>query len=256
MAEKIDDIRDTSGNLNDKLEEVHRVVVGINGETPRIPPGRDDDSRPPSSLRLDTRQQNNRSPESFKPQEVFQQRQNNRSPESFPPRDVFPQRQSSRANPPVTPEIAASEPSSATSSIHRTSGFSFGGSQGYYSGSYAGSEAGSSNGYTSPTGGRSPIADRQYSKRKAILVQTPELEEPRESQTTIRLPPSLPPLPPPAMDIQPDPGIRTVMPLQNLRLIPPSTPEVVMLHRSSTTASQQEAFERGAFRNSAILCDL
>src|SRR6266702_3337251 len=137
MAEKIDDIRDTSGDLNDKLEEVHRVVVGINGETPRIPPVLDGDSRPPSSLRLDTRQQNNRSPESFKPREVFQQRQNNRSPESFPPRDMFPQRQSSRANPPFTPEIAASEPSpatpsSATSSIHRISGFSFGGSQGHY----------------------------------------------------------------------------------------------------------------------------
>ncbi|OCL01848.1 hypothetical protein AOQ84DRAFT_393390, partial [Glonium stellatum] len=67
MASKVDDIRDTGGDLNDKLEEVHRVVVGINGETPRIPPARDggDDSRPPSSLRLDTRQQDNRSPESF-----------------------------------------------------------------------------------------------------------------------------------------------------------------------------------------------
>ena len=256
MAEKIDDIRDTSGNLNDKLEEVHRVVVGINGETPRIPPVRDGDSRPPSSLRLDTRQQSNRSPEPFKPREVFQQRQNNRSPESFPPRDVFPQRQSSRANPPLTPEIAASEPSSATSSIHRISGFSFGGSQGYHSGSYAGSEAGSSNGYTSPIGGRSPMADRWPSKHEPTLVKTPELEEPRESQTTIRPPPNMPPLPPPAMDIQPDPGIQPVMPLQNLRLIPPSSPEVVTLHRSSTTASQQEAFERGAFRNSAILCDL
>lgn len=256
MAEKIDDIRDTSGDLNGKLEEVHRVVVGINGETPRIPPVRDGDSRPSSSLHLDTRQQNNRSPESFKPREVFQQRQNSRSPESFPPRDVFPQRQSSRANPPLTPEIAASGPSSATSSIHRISGFSFGGSQGYHSGSYAGSEAGSSNGYTSPIGGRSPMADRWHSKREPTLVKTPELEEPRESQTTIRLPPNMPPLPPPAMDIQPDPGIRPVMPLQNLRLVPPSAPEVVMLHRSSTTASQQEAFERGAFRNSAILCDL
>ncbi|KAI4945703.1 hypothetical protein J4E91_007614 [Alternaria rosae] len=37
---------------------------------------------------------------------------------------------------------------------------------------------------------------------------------------------------------------------------PSSQPEIMKLHRSSTTTSQKAAFEKEAFRNSAILCDV
>lgn len=56
----------------------------------------------------------------------------------------------------------------------------------------------------------------------------------------------------------PDEFERVTPQSSHTRLSPyPSTqPEIVKLHRSSTTASQKAVFEKEAFRNSAVLCDM
>jgi hypothetical protein len=41
-----------------------------------------------------------------------------------------------------------------------------------------------------------------------------------------------------------------------LSLFPARQDSITKLHRSSTTASQKAVFEKDAFRNSAVLCDV
>jgi hypothetical protein len=176
---------------------------------------------------------------------------------SYPSQNAFAQRQSSRSLH-STPDLAGSELSSVASSTKRISGFSFGGAQSQYASSYAGSDAGSSNGYTSPKGSRSPMADRRPSKRgEPSLMRTPEMPEMSEHPDIYNSKRwSLEKLPQPAMDIPTDPVSEPASQLQKLSITPlvPSNP--VMLHRSATSSSQRNDFEKAAFKNSAILCDV
>jgi hypothetical protein len=45
-------------------------------------------------------------------------------------------------------------------------------------------------------------------------------------------------------------------PKSTLSPFPTRQDSITKLHRSSTTASQKSAFEKDAFRNSAVLCDV
>ncbi|KAF2490368.1 hypothetical protein BU16DRAFT_552854 [Lophium mytilinum] len=247
MAEKIDDIHQQTGDLAEKLEDIHSIVRAIAGETPRIRPRQDSEngnSRPSSTYHLDY--------------QTSQSQQATPTATSYTPRDLLPQRQSSRITPQQTPELVGSELSSSASSTKRISSFSFGGSQSQYASSYAGSDAGSSNGYTSPMGSRSPIAERRPSKRgEPNLMRTPELPEMTEHQntdSTLRW--SMEKLPQPALDIPPEPDMEPVSHFQKLSITPLTQSSPLMLHRSSTSASQQNDFEKAAFRNSAVLCDV
>ncbi|KAF2715340.1 hypothetical protein K504DRAFT_457515 [Pleomassaria siparia CBS 279.74] len=65
----------------------------------------------------------------------------------------------------------------------------------------------------------------------------------------------LSPLPLPSTQILHGPEDPTAM-ITKLSLNPPTQPEFDKLHRSSTTMTQKEFFEKQAFRNSAILCDV
>ncbi|KAF2181890.1 hypothetical protein K469DRAFT_671176 [Zopfia rhizophila CBS 207.26] len=235
MAEKIDSIHQRTGSLSEQLEEVHRIVVDIAGRTPPLPPrlraARDPDSRPPSSLHLDT------------------SHQATPSSESFPAQEYFPPRSSSKPTATQSPEITTSEIPTSETSTKRVSCFSFEASS-RYSGSYPPSETGTSTNWPSPVASRLSTA-----KKEATLPRTPEIHESQANPNRT----SMPPLPPPAMDVLPDPGIEKAMSMSKLSLKSGSggdSPDIKKLHRSSMTAGQRELFEKAAFRNSAVLCDV
>lgn len=220
--------------------------MDIVGQTPQLPPARDIDSRSPSSMQL------NMSP------------QISPTPEAFRARDYFPPRQSSKRSPPPpsspqesvtvvpsSPTATMMSTSPPTTTRKRISEFSVGpGSR--YSSSYAGSDAGNSSGWPSPAPNRNSYISHRSSKRDSRLPKTPEMREPgSRPDSTV-----LPPLPPPAIDYDHDTGFEKAMSISKLSLHPPVQPEIVKLHRSSTTASQKSMFEKQAFRNAAILCDV
>lgn len=160
--------------------------------------------------------------------------------------------------PSPTETVSTSRASSPTQK--RVSEISFGGSSfRHSSSSYASSDAGTSaNGWPSPGPSRDsfPVQYHAISSMKvSSLPRTPEVCEIGQRVDDRHL--SL--LPPPAM------GLTTQHELDEIhshasqtRLSPyPSTqPNIMKLHRSSTTASQKVAFEKEAFRNSAVLCDV
>jgi hypothetical protein len=132
---------------------------------------------------------------------------------------------------------------------HRVSEFSFGGSSvRYSSSSCASSDAGWSN--------AGPSRDSVMSRQALIpaknwpLPHTPELREPSQEPEIKTM--SL--LPPPALS---SPPVQEVSRSGSTLSPFPSTPSgITKLHRSSTTASQKSVFEKEAFRNSAVLCDV
>ena len=246
IASKVDQLHENDGTLVGHLNDIHSVVVDISGQTPHISPIHDFGSRPPSSFQLDMSPRVSPGPEVFRA------------------RDYLPPRQSSRRSPPpplspsesvtvvsTSPPTTIMSTSPPTAARKRISEFSVGpGSR--YSSSYAGSDAGDSSGWPSPIPKRNSYLSRQSSKRETRLPKTPEMREPNSRpDSTV-----LPPLPPPAIDIDPDTGFEKAMSISKLSLHPPVQPEIVKLHRSSTTASQKSMFEKQAFRNAAILCDV
>ncbi|KAF2474289.1 uncharacterized protein BDR25DRAFT_256055 [Lindgomyces ingoldianus] len=266
MAEKIDKIHHRTGSLGEQLEEVRRIAIEIAGDTLPLRPTRDLESPPQGSPLLD------------------RSRQTPLSTETIPTRQYFPPRQSSN-NAASFPELSNSEALPSATARKRFSEFSFGGPSGgaksqsleirtyetpvapsskrfselsiegsspQFSGSYPPSDAGTHSGWSSPATSRNSFLHHQPSKKESRLPMTPEMTEPTaRPDSTI-----MPPLPPPALDIPPDPGVDKAMSVSKLSLVPSLPPDIIKLHRSSTTSSQRDLFEKAAFRNSAILCDV
>jgi hypothetical protein len=249
MAERIDDIHHRTGSLTTQLEEVHRIVVEIAGRTPQMPSINYQNSSPPSSFNLDMPQSTSLSFQSFPFHQNFPLRRSSKdvpipAPQSPEPRIInFPP--TPRATSPVSPIRNK-----------RISEFSFGGStsrysDSRYSDSYASSDASSTIGRMSTSTVRNSYVSRQASTRTSILPYTPETREPRsrpDSGVLSTAPPSI-------MDYQED-RIERVVRMSTSSLVPPAASEYSHLHRSSTTNSQKSVFEKDAFRNAAILCDV
>ncbi|KAF2795649.1 hypothetical protein K505DRAFT_239398 [Melanomma pulvis-pyrius CBS 109.77] len=258
VAEQIDSIHHRTGSFEEQLEEVHRFVKEIAGRAPQLLATLDLDNRPPSSLYLDSSRQTSPTHEAFTAREYFPSRQSARVPP--PPSSqlsrspVLPQSPDmSLTDPPSSPTTTAATSTSPSSTARKhISEFSFGGSPSRYSDSHASSDGRASNGWPSPPTNRYSHLSRQPSKRESTLSRTPEVREKGLRPDSA----ILSPLPPPAMDIPPDPWVDHTMAISKLSLNPPTQPEIVRLHRSSTTSSQKEIFEKQAFRNSAILCDV
>lgn len=209
-------------------------------------------SRPPSSLTLNNPQSTGPIPESFSARECFLPQQSSRSiPLPSPSIDMSVTAVPSSPTATATSLSPTTSPTMSPNSRKRISEFSFGGTTNRYSGSYASSDVGGGNsGWPGPTPNRNSYLGRSLSQRQNHLLGTPEEPRSRPDSTV------LPPLPPPAMDIPPDPEIDRVMPMAKLTVHPPAQSETAKFHRSSASASQRSSFEKQAFRNSAILCDV
>lgn len=134
----------------------------------------------------------------------------------------------------------------------RVSEFSFGGSSLRYSSSSYASSTASSGAWSSPG---TPLMSHQpatTTMKQFHLPGTPEVWEPAERTVDEVL--SL--LPPPALGNVAHHGHERPTSRSTLSPFPPTQMDLVKLHRSSTTTSQKAAFEKEAFRNSAVLCDV
>jgi hypothetical protein len=161
----------------------------------------------------------------------------------------------------LMPNISLRTPSSPTESMttsrassptqKRVSEFSFNGSSLRYSSSSYASSTASSGGWSTPG---TPLINHHssISHKTSSLPRMPQIREPGERVVNDNL--SL--LPSPALrntsrlDLERSTSQSTLSPNTSLQ------PDIDKLHRSSTTASQRAAFEKEAFRNSAVLCDV
>lgn len=257
MADKVDDIHNNdTGDLEQKLDEVHRVVVSIGGATPSLKP-LDIRSRQPTPSRTPTSQLG----------DPF---------DNITPEPLTPRRSPRSPTPQETPELAGSDISSAPS-IRRDSQRSQRSQRSQHESVNAStqySERRSSLAFSNTSGPGSPATghERTLSQREprklATVEDTPELEDstspmsqPRSNNQfrSQRLPP--PAVPPDStLEIRPAPPRhpmpRDTLASNNINLMPAQDPEAMKMQRSTTSASQHDAFERSVFRNSAILCDL
>ncbi|KAF2736975.1 hypothetical protein EJ04DRAFT_510694 [Polyplosphaeria fusca] len=250
MAATVERVHDKSARLSEQLEEMHRIVIDIAGHTPPPPELTAEQSmenRPPSSLYDDLARRTSPKPESYSVQQYFppaRQNSNDFYPVSSPSLTAVP------SSPTETATITSASTSPTITARKRISEFSYGGSTNRYSSSYASSEASTSTGWPSPTPNRDSQLSRSSSKRDSHLPKSPNYLPNARPESTV-----LPSLPPPAMDMDED-MMDHLASLGRLSLNPPTQPEYVKLHRSATTTSQEKMFEKDAFRNAAILCDV
>lgn len=137
----------------------------------------------------------------------------------------------------------------------RISEFSFSNSSLRYSSSSYASSTVSSGGWSNPGTPRDSFINRNplvSTKKPSTLPRTPELREPSWSSGSDRHPL----LPPPALGHISPTQLERATSQSILSPYPSTQSDLLKLHRSSTTSSQRSAFEKEAFRNSAILCDV
>ncbi|KAF9631322.1 hypothetical protein BFW01_g2184 [Lasiodiplodia theobromae] len=273
MAEKVDEIHSAvTGDLCDKIQDVHTIVLALAGASPRLNPR---DSRASDLVPLWDSPLLEPLPESLRNSyysRVSGTSQSQRSPDIAPLEgsgggngNYYPpgRRRSSRRESDTSTAPSLSETSSSVD--WRSS------SGGTFSTMTAGTRTTSS--AMSP-GSPGPSSSRRQSTTPwRIEEAADEGESERQHPTSPLSPPQSPPqyrqqqqqcradsrlsctssiLPSPAIPPDPDPEVG----LQRLSLGPPADVEKMPLERSITTKSQQDAFEKEAFRDSAILCTL
>lgn len=247
MAKRFDSMYDLPGSLEDQLEQVSRFVQGLalvdlTSKAPPIPqrnPARSpatEISDPLSTTSLPF------SPPALSSRQATTKVQplHTKQPSTSPPTN-------DDASPTLTSEPPARVP---TTPRKHVSDFSFGGA----------SARDSTSSYASSTS--SARSRRSSNSRHALISVTESVPLSWATGRTDNVRPntsSLTLLPPPAMrpsSAQSAPDICRVK--SNSTLSPPPSQQdcIADLHRSSTTASQKAAFEKEAFRNSAILCDV
>ena len=257
----------SAGSIDQQLDEVHRMVedLMIAPHTSHVPPV--PAKNPARSPTIENADPLSQTYHALSPPESPPRSQNvKKSLPRIPQRPEFHEQSSivrfnNDAPVPTSPADVMSTSRTSPPAQKRVSEFSFGGSSlRYSSSSYASSDAGTSSvGWQSPS---SLLPDshlsRPYStstKNMSPLPRTPEVCEPGR-KADIRHHTLLPP---PAMKLGSLCELeRTSTQTSHAMLSPyPSLqPEIMKLHRSSTTTSQKAAFEKEAFRNSAILCDV
>lgn len=253
MAERFDSMYSLPGTLEEQLDEVSRFVqeltiANLSTQAPPIPqrnPARSPTAEVPDPLSMTSPPLSSSAP----------------SPRRMSSRVVStPHRQRSVSTDSSTSILASTHASpvlsgetvtaSVTSSRKRVSEFSFGGSSVRDSTSSYASSA-------SSVPSRDSLNSRHtlYSISKSPpLPRTPELSEPKQPQ-----PGPLSLLPPPAVRPSSFHSTQTVDRVRSqstLSPFPAPQDSITKLHRSSTTSSQKATFEKEAFRNSAVLCDV
>jgi hypothetical protein len=261
MAGRINGVDQTPSNLDQQLEEVHRMVDSllITSSTPQSPPI--PARNPARSPTMEASNLSNSRTRSISPSATSPQRTHKRTAQPTSPRHFKAPDQPTSPRPTIfirapsspTETLVTSRASSPTQK--RVSEFSFGGSSLRYSSSSYASSTASSGGWSNPGTPRDSFISRQPStstKKTSSLPRTPEVREPAEHIGED----VLPLLPPPAIGYSTHSELERMTSRSTLGLYPTTQPDIVKLHRSSTTASQKALFEKEAFRNSAILCDV
>lgn len=261
MADRVQSVYGTKGSLDQQLEEVHEVLERLLLSMPTTP-------SPPVPARNPARSPTVEAPDPWSP--VLRPV----SPLATSPRKqnvqvtlpMAPRRSRSRElprspeptiniRPPSSPTETATTSRATSPTQKRVSEFSFGSASFRYSSSSYASSTASSGRTSNPGTPRDSFISRQPStstKKTTPLPQTPELHEPNGRNSSD----ASPLLPPPAMPYATRSGLDRTVSQSTLSYYPSLQPDLVKLHRSSTTTSQKATFEKEAFRNSAVLCDV
>jgi hypothetical protein len=250
IAEQVDSIQNRTRTLSQQLDEANRIVKDIASRS-HFPPTPNTTASSPDAFPL---QPSHSSPDRYSETDFFfapRQTSNTDRHQSPPPSFDSPEIVAPSSRPRSTlpsPEITRK----------RISEFSFGGPGSRHSGSVASSEGDSSHDSKSPL--RYAYLSRQPSTKGPSLAKSVRDREAGDRPDSGVLSTMLPP---PAMTLPPlpdtDAGAETASFMSGLSLGQQSQSarsEIKKLHRSSMTLVQKELFEKVAFRNAAILCDV
>lgn len=235
ITRQADDINHNTVTLGKQLEEANRMVNEItsHAQSP-LPPD-------PSPPKLDASPQVQDEHEVFSAQNLFSQRQ---SPSMARPQTP-PAPRSPELNRLSDMSTTVAD-SPTTTSQKRISAFSLGGYSSRQSVSSISSEGRS---IAESTAELYPYA----SSTRQPSTKTSKLSRVSGSRTRPDSEILSPALPSPAMELPPNCGIEQAT--ASVKRMSIQRPEIIKLHRSSVT-SQEEQFEKAAFRNSAIVCDV
>jgi hypothetical protein len=253
MAKSINSMYHMPGSLDEQLEELHHfvqnlVITDLDGQIPPIP-----ERNPARSPVLEVQDPMQTLHMPYPDRGSSHRWANARSslPRS-PHRSVSSETclSSSSSNVPSSPTHKSSP--LGNSPRRRVSEFSFGGSSTRYSSSScASSDAGMGSMNWPNPGPRDSAMSRQLTSAKnSPLRHTPEIREP-DQELAIDMS-----LYPPTMSSLYRQDTARSRPGSALSPFPSAKSGIAKLHRSSTTASQKSTFEKEAFRNSAVLCDV
>ncbi|KAJ4302745.1 hypothetical protein N0V90_001635 [Kalmusia sp. IMI 367209] len=252
IAEQVDSIQHRTRTLSQQLDEANRIVKDIASRS-HLPPTPNTMASSPDPTLSYSPQQLQTSPDRYSGADFLPPRQESIAsrPQSPPPSHTSPELRSASSPPRSTMP-------SPTTTRKRISEFSVGGPGSRYSGSMASSDGESSHDSKSPL--RYAYLSRQPSTKASSLAKSVAQREARSRPDSGVLSPMLPP---PAMSLPPLPDADvtdTASLMSGLSLNhaarPETRSEIKQLHRSSVTLVQKEQFEKVAFRNAAILCDV
>ncbi|KAF2028478.1 hypothetical protein EK21DRAFT_101798 [Setomelanomma holmii] len=254
IAHRTHSIHQVHGRMDEQLEELHDILRGLTTSspnpdlvTPPLParnparsPVLDGTTGPspismPSSPSLAQRQRPNTQTFMSSPRES-----DHSPPPSSPPGLQISN--STYPSPSIPTVSGASSPD-----VKRVSEFSFGVSSLRFSSSSCASSTASSAGWSNP---RDSFTSRNPTVSPVSRLNGIREQSKRRSEDALSL------LPPPVLGYTTNPEPERVTSRPSLSPYPATQPDVVKLHRSSTTSSQKASFEKEAFRNSAILCDV
>lgn len=258
MADRIDSIHQADVNINQQVEDVCHLVQDLMvsdevSKSPPIPvrnPARSPTIRSASFAGLDARPA---PPPIGSPSSIMKIQPNTTKRPKTP--DLFTSSSSDDMQGQSSPSETMTSSRATSPTRKRVSEFSFGGSSLRYSSSSYASSTASSGGWSQPGTPRDSFVGRHSTtstKMTSPLPRTPEVREPDDQSSDAHLPL----LPPPAMGYSAPYEVDKHGARSMLSPYPTTQPEITKLHRSSTTSSQKAAFEKEAFRNGAILCDV
>jgi hypothetical protein len=247
MAEYVDNIRHRTSSLGHQLEQATRIVQEISQEASQSslsssPPG-------PWPLQIDTPQHAQTNHDFFSAREFFPQRYGSkysRAPNSSllrqPEAGYWPVLSTTLAE----PSIRSSEPSSNSTVRQRVSSLA------ETSRTQDSSDFASSDDESSIPSANPQRLSYQSSRSPSFTLNDPESRELFSNQDSVILSSKLLPS---AMDLPIHHGeLETRM--SDLNIHPVLRDDITQLHRSGTTMSQKDRFEKSALRNAAVLCDV
>ncbi|KAF1974575.1 hypothetical protein BU23DRAFT_504997 [Bimuria novae-zelandiae CBS 107.79] len=262
IAEQVDSIQHRTRTLSQQLDEANRIVKDIASRS-HLPPTPNTMAGSPEATpgnSLQPLQSSKTPPEHYSAAEFFPKRQNStRSirPQSPPPTYGSPE----MSAPSSPPRSTLSSPQVARKRIPE---FSVGGPGSRYSAvSTASSDGDSSHDSKAPL--RYAYLSRHPSTKGPSLAKSVAEREARYKPDSGVFSPMLPP---PTMSLPPLPDVdagasasdaaslMSGLSLGNHAQSQSTESEIKQLHRSSMTLIQKEQFEKAAFRNAAILCDV
>jgi len=250
VAEQVDSIQHRTRTLSQQLNEANRVVKDIASKTAQFPPTPNTMGGSPSPLIQSPLHQIPTGQEYYSTKDLQRAGSLSTRPQTPPHSHTSPEWKNLSPSSPLKSTV----PSPVSNTRKRISDLSIGDPASRASVGNVSSDGESS--HDSRPSLRHAYLSRQPSNGASSLARSVAEREARSWPDSGVLSPMLPP---PALTLPPlpDTDADAASLMSGLSLTnQPAQPEIKQMHRSSMTLVQKELFEKVAFRNSAILCDV